>query len=118
MVRGFISLNIKPFKNYDNHILNLFLFFFTSIHFSNSYAINCIMLLATFDVNLAECESKTTTSCTGPLGGVKNLKVTDPTMTSLKVNWDPADGAVRQYKIFFVPVAGGTEGMVRFLFCP
>ncbi|XP_024275573.1 collagen alpha-1(XII) chain isoform X6 [Oncorhynchus tshawytscha] len=45
---------------------------------------------------------------TRPLGGVKNLKVTEPTMTSLKVNWDPADGAVRQYKIFFVPVAGGT----------
>ncbi|XP_013999573.2 collagen alpha-1(XII) chain isoform X2 [Salmo salar] len=45
---------------------------------------------------------------TRPLGGVKNLKVTEPTMTSLKVDWDPADGAVRQYKIFFVPVAGGT----------
>uniref|UniRef100_A0A8C7UMG7 Collagen, type XII, alpha 1b n=1 Tax=Oncorhynchus mykiss TaxID=8022 RepID=A0A8C7UMG7_ONCMY len=36
------------------------------------------------------------------------LSVTEPTMTSLKVDWDPADGAVRQYKIFFVPVAGGT----------
>jgi hypothetical protein len=46
-------------------------------------------------------------SSPGPLGGVKNLKVTEPTMTSLKVDWDPADGAVRQYKIFFVPVAGG-----------
>ncbi|XP_041721920.1 collagen alpha-1(XII) chain [Coregonus clupeaformis] len=45
---------------------------------------------------------------TRPLGGVKNLKVTEPTMTSLKVDWDPADGAVRQYKIFFAPVAGGT----------
>ncbi|XP_029902943.1 collagen alpha-1(XII) chain [Myripristis murdjan] len=48
---------------------------------------------------------------TRPLGGVKNLRVTDPTMTSLTVNWDPADGAVRQYKIFFVPVAGGVEDM-------
>ncbi|XP_071397697.1 collagen alpha-1(XII) chain-like, partial [Centroberyx affinis] len=48
---------------------------------------------------------------TRPLGGVKNLRVTDPTMTSLSVNWDPADGAVRQYKIFFVPVAGGPEEM-------
>ncbi|XP_031437444.1 collagen alpha-1(XII) chain isoform X2 [Clupea harengus] len=46
---------------------------------------------------------------TRPLGGVKNLQVTDPTMTSLNVKWDPADGAVRQYKIFFVPTAGGTE---------
>lgn len=49
----------------------------------------------------------------GALGGVKNLRVTDPTMTSLNVKWDPADGAVRQYKIFFVPAAGGTEMMVR-----
>uniref|UniRef100_A0A671LP58 Collagen alpha-1(XII) chain n=1 Tax=Sinocyclocheilus anshuiensis TaxID=1608454 RepID=A0A671LP58_9TELE len=49
---------------------------------------------------------------TRALGGVKNLRVTDPTMTSLNVKWDPADGAVRQYKIFFVPAAGGTELMV------
>ncbi|CAL8395099.1 unnamed protein product [Gadus morhua 'NCC'] len=48
---------------------------------------------------------------TRPLGGVRNLRVTDPTMTSLKVNWEPADGAVRQYKIFFIPVDGGTEDM-------
>ncbi|KAM3861132.1 collagen alpha-1(XII) chain-like [Diretmus argenteus] len=48
---------------------------------------------------------------TRPLGGVKNLRVTDPTMTSLTVNWDPSEGAVRQYKIFYVPVAGGPEEM-------
>ncbi|XP_066534099.1 collagen alpha-1(XII) chain isoform X2 [Hoplias malabaricus] len=48
---------------------------------------------------------------TRPLGGVKNLRVTDPTMTSLNVNWEPADGAVRQYKVFYVPTAGGTEDM-------
>ncbi|CAL8395351.1 unnamed protein product [Arctogadus glacialis] len=48
---------------------------------------------------------------TRPLGGVRNLRVTDPTMTSLKVNWEPADGAVRQYKIFFIPVDGGKEDM-------
>uniref|UniRef100_A0A8C1JIG0 Collagen alpha-1(XII) chain n=1 Tax=Cyprinus carpio TaxID=7962 RepID=A0A8C1JIG0_CYPCA len=48
---------------------------------------------------------------TRALGGVKNLRVTDPTMTSLNVKWDPADGAVRQYKVFFVPAAGGTEAM-------
>ncbi|XP_063079242.1 collagen alpha-1(XII) chain isoform X3 [Engraulis encrasicolus] len=48
---------------------------------------------------------------TRPLGGVKNLRVTDPTMTSLNVKWEPADGAVRQYKVFFVPTAGGTEDM-------
>uniref|UniRef100_A0A3B4BYX3 Collagen alpha-1(XII) chain n=1 Tax=Pygocentrus nattereri TaxID=42514 RepID=A0A3B4BYX3_PYGNA len=45
------------------------------------------------------------------LGGVKNLRVTDPTMTSLNVKWEPADGAVRQYKIFYVPSAGGPEDM-------
>ncbi|XP_051951417.1 collagen alpha-1(XII) chain-like isoform X2 [Xyrauchen texanus] len=48
---------------------------------------------------------------TRALGGVKNLRITDPTMTSLNVKWEPADGAVRQYKIFFVPAAGGTEAM-------
>ncbi|XP_078799175.1 collagen alpha-1(XII) chain isoform X3 [Oryzias latipes] len=48
---------------------------------------------------------------TRPLGGVKNLRVTDPTMTSLNVNWEPADGAVRFYKVFYVPTAGGTEQM-------
>lgn len=49
----------------------------------------------------------------GPLGGVKNLRVTDPTMTSLNVDWEAADGAVRLYKVFYVPVAGGQEDMVR-----
>lgn len=39
--------------------------------------------------------------------------VTDPTMTSLNVRWDPADGAVRLYKVFYVPTAGGREEMVR-----
>ncbi|XP_029965870.1 collagen alpha-1(XII) chain isoform X2 [Salarias fasciatus] len=48
---------------------------------------------------------------TRPLGGVKNLRVTDPTMTSLTVNWEPADGAVRLYKVFYVPKAGGQEQM-------
>lgn len=53
------------------------------------------------------------TYCLGPLGGVKNLRVSDPTMTSLNVNWDAADGAVRLYKVFYVPKAGGEEQMVR-----
>ncbi|XP_067337696.1 collagen alpha-1(XII) chain isoform X3 [Channa argus] len=48
---------------------------------------------------------------TRPLGGVKKLRVTDPTMTSLNVDWDPADGAVRLYKVFYVPAAGGREEM-------
>ncbi|XP_014895004.1 collagen alpha-1(XII) chain [Poecilia latipinna] len=48
---------------------------------------------------------------TRALGGVKNLMVSDPTMTSLNVRWDPADGAVRLYKVFYVPAAGGREEM-------
>lgn len=39
--------------------------------------------------------------------------MSDPTMTSLNVNWDAADGAVRLYKVFYVPKAGGEEQMVR-----
>lgn len=46
---------------------------------------------------------------------MKNLRVSDPTMTSLTVDWDPADGAVRLYKVFYVPAAGGREEMVRLL---
>lgn len=40
--------------------------------------------------------------------------MTNPTMTSLTVDWEPADGAVRLYKVFFVPAAGGREEMVSF----
>lgn len=48
----------------------------------------------------------------GPLGGVKKLQVTDPTINSLKVSWEPADGDVRQYNVFYVPATGGTEQLV------
>ncbi|CAL1585760.1 unnamed protein product [Knipowitschia caucasica] len=48
---------------------------------------------------------------TRPLGGVKSLRVFDPTMTSLNVEWEPAEGAVRLYKVFYVPAAGGNEEM-------
>lgn len=54
-------------------------------------------------------------SLSEPLGGVKNLKVTDPTTNSLRVRWEPADGDVRQYQIIYVPAAGGTDSMVGFL---
>lgn len=49
---------------------------------------------------------------TEALGGVKNLKVSDPTTSSLKVRWEPAEGNVRQYRLFYVPAAGGAEDMV------
>lgn len=50
---------------------------------------------------------------TEALGGVKNLQVTDPTTSSLKVRWEPAEGNVRQYRLFYVPASGGAEDMVR-----
>lgn len=52
----------------------------------------------------------------GPLGGVKNLQVTDPTTNSLRVRWEPAEGDVRTYNIFYAPTAGGAERAVRSLF--
>lgn len=51
----------------------------------------------------------------GPLGGVKNLQVSDPTTNSLRVRWDPAEGDVRTYNIFYAPAAGGAERVVRSL---
>ncbi|CAI5695215.1 unnamed protein product [Oreochromis niloticus] len=50
---------------------------------------------------------------TKPLGGVRNLRVTDPTTSTLNVQWEPAEGSVRQYRIFYVPAAGGVEDMVQ-----
>lgn len=47
-----------------------------------------------------------------PLGGVRYLRVTDPTTSTLTVQWEPAEGSVRQYRIFYVPAAGGVEDMV------
>lgn len=49
----------------------------------------------------------------GPLGGVKNLQVTDPTINSLRVRWEPAEGDVRTYNVFYNPAAGGAERVVR-----
>uniref|UniRef100_A0A8C7KGZ1 Collagen alpha-1(XII) chain n=1 Tax=Oncorhynchus kisutch TaxID=8019 RepID=A0A8C7KGZ1_ONCKI len=48
---------------------------------------------------------------TKALGGVKNLQVIDPTTSSLKVRWEPAEGNVRQYRLFYVPASGGAEDM-------
>uniref|UniRef100_A0A8D0AFB1 Collagen type XII alpha 1 chain n=1 Tax=Sander lucioperca TaxID=283035 RepID=A0A8D0AFB1_SANLU len=49
---------------------------------------------------------------TKPLGGVRNLRVTDPTTSTLNVLWEAAEGNVRQYRIFYVPAAGGEEEMI------
>ncbi|XP_069462362.1 collagen alpha-1(XII) chain isoform X2 [Ambystoma mexicanum] len=48
---------------------------------------------------------------TKPLSTVKNLLVYDPTTSTLNVRWEHAEGNVRQYKILYVPVAGGIEEM-------
>nr|XP_015209075.1 PREDICTED: collagen alpha-1(XII) chain [Lepisosteus oculatus] len=59
----------------------------------------------------ASGESKEITGSgkTKPLGGVRNLQVTDPTTSTLNVRWEPAEGSVRQYRILYVPAAGGAE---------
>uniref|UniRef100_A0A8C7T5A7 Collagen alpha-1(XII) chain n=1 Tax=Oncorhynchus mykiss TaxID=8022 RepID=A0A8C7T5A7_ONCMY len=48
-----------------------------------------------------------------PLGGVRNLQVTDPTTSTLNVQWEAAEGNVRQYKIYYVPAAGGAEDVAQ-----
>uniref|UniRef100_A0A8C4DXX9 Collagen, type XII, alpha 1a n=1 Tax=Dicentrarchus labrax TaxID=13489 RepID=A0A8C4DXX9_DICLA len=50
---------------------------------------------------------------TKPLGGVRNLRVTDPTTSTLNVLWEAAEGNVRHYRIFYVPAAGGEQEMVQ-----
>ncbi|XP_041667909.1 collagen alpha-1(XII) chain isoform X2 [Cheilinus undulatus] len=50
---------------------------------------------------------------TKPLGGVRNLRVTDPTTSTLNVQWEPAEGNVRNYRVFYVPAAGGEEQMAQ-----
>lgn len=49
----------------------------------------------------------------GPLGGVRNLQVTDPTSSTLNVRWEHAEGNPRNYKVFYVPQPGDSEKMVR-----
>lgn len=50
---------------------------------------------------------------TVPLGSVRNLQVTDPTVSTLNVRWEPAEGSVRQYRIYYQTVTGDAEDMVR-----
>uniref|UniRef100_A0AAY5ETZ1 Collagen alpha-1(XII) chain n=1 Tax=Electrophorus electricus TaxID=8005 RepID=A0AAY5ETZ1_ELEEL len=44
-----------------------------------------------------------------PLGGVRNLHITDATFTTLTASWDAAGGNVQGYKVIYVPTDGGTE---------
>lgn len=47
-----------------------------------------------------------------PLNTVRNLRVYDPSTSSLNVRWDHADGNPRQYKLFYAPTGGGPEELV------
>lgn len=47
-----------------------------------------------------------------PLGGVKNLRVIDPTFTTLKAVWEAADGNVQGYKVLYTPKKGGPQMIV------
>ncbi|TSO25219.1 Collagen alpha-1(XII) chain [Bagarius yarrelli] len=47
------------------------------------------------------------------LGGVRHLQVIDPTTSSLNVLWEPAEGIVRLYRIFYSAVPAGPEDMVQ-----
>lgn len=48
-----------------------------------------------------------------PLSGVSGIRVTNPTITTLTVTWNPADGNVQGYKVIYVPADGGLEIVVR-----
>lgn len=50
-----------------------------------------------------------------PLGGVRNLQVVNPTMTTLNVRWEPAEGRVKEYRVVYAPAAGGPEVVVGVL---
>lgn len=41
------------------------------------------------------------------------MMVTNPTITTLTVTWNPADGNVQGYKVIYVPEDGGMEIVVR-----
>lgn len=44
---------------------------------------------------------------------MRNLQVTDPTINTLNVRWEPAEGNVREYIVIYVPETGGKQEVVR-----
>uniref|UniRef100_A0A8C1JRE0 Collagen, type XII, alpha 1b n=1 Tax=Cyprinus carpio TaxID=7962 RepID=A0A8C1JRE0_CYPCA len=56
-------------------------------------------------------QGKTSKTCVyqpcKPLGSVRNLQVTDPTISTLNVRWEPAEGNVREYIIIYI--AAGSQ---------
>lgn len=49
-----------------------------------------------------------------PLGGVRGLRISDATFTTLTATWDAADGNVQGYKVIYMPTDGGPELVVQF----
>uniref|UniRef100_A0A8B9L5P0 Collagen alpha-1(XII) chain n=1 Tax=Astyanax mexicanus TaxID=7994 RepID=A0A8B9L5P0_ASTMX len=72
------------------------------------YSITVAAIYANGDAKDISGEGKTL-----PLGGVRNLRVTDPTPSTLNVQWEAAPGNVRQYKILYRLALGGPEEMVQ-----
>ncbi|XP_039506999.1 collagen alpha-1(XII) chain isoform X1 [Pimephales promelas] len=72
------------------------------------YSITVAAIYANGDVKDISGQGKTL-----PLGSVRNLQVTNPTVNSLNVRWEPAEGSVRQYRIYYQPVTGGAEEMAQ-----
>ncbi|CAM4650285.1 unnamed protein product [Leuciscus chuanchicus] len=72
------------------------------------YSITVAAIYANGDVKDISGQGKTL-----PLGSVRNLQVTDPTVRTLNVRWEPAEGSVRQYRIYYQPVTGGAEDMAQ-----
>uniref|UniRef100_A0A7N8WUY7 Collagen alpha-1(XII) chain n=1 Tax=Mastacembelus armatus TaxID=205130 RepID=A0A7N8WUY7_9TELE len=68
-----------------------------------------------YSVTVAAVEGKrqSENGKTHPMGGVKNLEVIDPTVSTLTVRWDPAVGNVRSYKVYYVAAPSGEEHMVE-----
>ncbi len=52
-----------------------------------------------------------------PSGPPQNLQVFNATTTSLTAKWDHAPGRVQNYRITYVPVAGGRSQSVKNFLC-
>uniref|UniRef100_A0A8C2I8G6 Collagen, type XII, alpha 1a n=1 Tax=Cyprinus carpio TaxID=7962 RepID=A0A8C2I8G6_CYPCA len=72
------------------------------------YYITVAAVYASGDVKDISGQGKTL-----PLGSVRSLQVTDPTVSTLNVRWEPAEGSVRQYRIYYQTVTGDAEDMVQ-----
>lgn len=40
------------------------------------------------------------------------MQVLNPTMTTLNVRWEPAEGRVKEYRLIYGPAAGGDRNTV------